>query len=138
MISKVTYKGHLRTEALHLRSGKVILTDAPVDNKGKGEAFSPTDLTATSLASCILTIMGIAAREYNIDMEGASAEVHKHMVNGPRRIEKIEVHISMPQISYSSKEKKILETAAHHCPVSLSLHDNTEEYIKIVWNDKLD
>lgn len=133
MISKVVYKGSLRTEATHLRSGNVIYTDAPVDNKGKGEAFSPTDLTATSLASCILTIMGIAAREHNINIEGTTAEVQKNMVNGPRRIESIVVDIHMPEGNYTAKEIKILEKAAHHCPVSLSLHENTKEVIHIHW-----
>ena len=133
MTSRVIYKGHLRTEATHLRSGNVILTDAPVDNKGKGEAFSPTDLTATSLASCILTIMGIAAQEHEIDMEGTVAEVKKNMVNGPRRIESIEIQITMPQKQYSSKQIKILEKAAHHCPVALSLNENTKELLSIIW-----
>ena len=134
MISKVIYRGDLRTEATHLRSGNVILTDAPLDNKGKGEAFSPTDLTATSLASCILTIMGIAAREHGIDMEGTEAEVQKNMVNGPRRIESIVIDIKMPAKDYTSKEKKILEKAAHHCPVALSLNENTKEVLNIHWN----
>ncbi len=134
MISKVIYRGDLRTEATHLRSGNVILTDAPLDNKGKGEAFSPTDLTATSLASCILTIMGIAAREHGIDMQGTEAEVQKNMVNGPRRIESIVIDIKMPSKDYSSKEKKILEKAAHHCPVALSLNENTKEVLNIHWN----
>jgi len=133
MTSCVIYKGDLRTEATHIRSGQVILTDAPIDNQGKGEAFSPTDLTATSLASCILTIMGIAARTHGIDMVGTKAEVVKKMVNGPRRIAAIEIKLIMPENSYSHKEKKILEKAAFHCPVSLSLHDNTEELISIHW-----
>lgn len=133
MIAKVEYKGHLRTEAQHLKSGDIIHTDAPKDNQGKGEAFSPTDLTATSLASCILTIMGIAARNNNIDIAGASAEVHKKMVNNPRRIERIEIVISMPENNYDEDQVAILERAAHHCPVSLSLHPNTKEIISIHW-----
>lgn len=133
MISKVIYKGNLRTEATHLRSGNVILTDAPVDNHGKGEAFSPTDLASTSLASCILSIMGIAAKTHKINIEGATADVHKVMDSNPRRIKMIEVIIQMPNNDYTQKEIKILETAAHHCPVGLSLHPATEEVLTINW-----
>ncbi|NNE25554.1 MAG: OsmC family protein [Saprospiraceae bacterium] len=133
MIAEIVYKGDLRTEARHLRSGNIILTDAPVDNKGKGEAFSPTDLTCTSLGSCILTIMGIAAREHDIDIEGTKAEVHKTMASGPRRISQIEIVIYMPDRNYSDKDKKILDKAAHHCPVALSLSTDTKEIITIHW-----
>ena len=129
----MTYTGGLRTEAIHLRSGNKIITDAPIDNQGKGEAFSPTDLASTSLATCILTIMGIAARNHNINMEGTEAEVTKVMASDPRRIARIEINITMPAISYASKDKKILEAAAHHCPVALSLHPDTEEKISIHW-----
>lgn len=134
MISKVEYKGNLRTEATHLKSGNVIITDAPTDNHGKGEAFSPTDLASTSLASCILTIMGIAADKHGIDIRGAHANVNKIMASNPRRIKTIEINISMPKNGYSSKDKKILEAAAHHCPVGLSLSDQTEEVIKLSWD----
>jgi len=133
MISKVIYKGKLRTEATHLRSGNVIITDAPVDNHGNGEAFSPTDLASTSLASCILTIMGIAANAHSINIVGASADVNKIMDSNPRRIKSIEVTIQMPDQNYSDKEKKILEAAAHHCPVAMSLHPDTKEVITINW-----
>jgi uncharacterized OsmC-like protein len=133
MISKVIYKGNLRTEATHLRSGNVIITDAPLDNHGKGEAFSPTDLASTSLASCIMTIMGIAANTHNINIEGATADVIKVMDSDPRRIKTIEVTIQMPDNNYTDKEKKILEKAAHHCPVGLSLHPDTEEVLTINW-----
>jgi uncharacterized OsmC-like protein len=133
MISKVVYKGNLRTEATHLRSGNVIITDAPLDNHGKGEAFSPTDLASTSLASCILSIMGIAANTHNINIEGATADVIKVMDSDPRRIKTIEVTIQMPDNNYTDKEKKILEKAAHHCPVGLSLHPDTEEILIINW-----
>lgn len=134
MISTVTYLGDLRTEARHIKSGNIIMTDAPTDNKGKGEAFSPTDLTATSLASCILTIMGIAAREHKIDIKGTTAEVHKFMNSQPRYISEIRIHLQMPPKLYSDKEKKILERAAHHCPVALSLGDKTQETIEISWS----
>jgi len=131
--SKVTYSGNLRTQAEHLRSGNKIITDAPVDNRGKGEAFSPTDLMATALGSCILTIMGIKATDKGIDMKGATCEVIKTMASNPRRIAKIEVNIQMPDKSYTSKEKKLLEAAAHHCPVGNSLHPDLEEVINIKW-----
>ncbi|MBT8232587.1 MAG: OsmC family protein [Saprospiraceae bacterium] len=133
MIAKVIYKGNLRTEATHLKSGNVIITDAPTDNQGKGEAFSPTDLASTSLASCILTIMGIAAQNHDIDITGSQAEVIKVMASNPRRIAEINIKLIMPTRDYSQKDKKILEAAAHHCPVGLSLHPETKENIIIQW-----
>lgn len=133
MIAKVIYKGNLRTEATHLKSGNVIITDAPTDNQGKGEAFSPTDLASTSLASCILTIMGIAAQNHDIDITGSQAEVIKVMASNPRRIAEINIKLIMPARDYSKKDKKILEAAAHHCPVGLSLHPETKENIIIQW-----
>ena len=133
LTSKVIYQGDLRTEATHLRSGNRIYTDAPVDNEGKGEAFSPTDLASTSLASCILTIMGIAASRRNIDIKGATADVSKTMSSNPRRIAKIEINIAMPANDYSTADKKVLEAAAHHCPVGLSLGKDTEEVVHITW-----
>ena len=132
--SKVVYQGGLRTEATHLRSGNKIHTDAPVDNEGKGEAFSPTDLAATSLASCIMTIMGIAAQRKDLNIEGASADVTKVMGADPRRIARIEITIKMPTNDYSVADKKVLEAAAHNCPVALSLGENTEEVINIIWS----
>lgn len=133
MTSKVVYKGELRTEATHLKSGDVIITDAPTDNQGKGEGFSPTDMTATSLASCILTIMGIAAKRKEIDMSGASAEVTKVMASNPRLISEIRIDIQMPDNDFNSSEKKLLEAAAHHCPVGLSLGSDTKEIVTINW-----
>jgi len=133
MTSKITYQNNLRTSAVHLRSGNEILTDAPVDNRGKGEAFSPTDLFATSLGSCILTIMGIKAADKEIDMTGATAEVNKIMGSNPRRIIRLEVTIQMPDNNYTDKEKKILEAATHGCPVGKSLHPDLEEIIQINW-----
>lgn len=131
--SKVIYNGGLRTEAEHIRSGNKIITDAPVDNHGKGEAFSPTDLVATALGSCIFSIMGIKALDKGIDIEGATCEVTKTMTSNPRRISKIEINIQMPDKNYTSKEKKLLEAVAHHCPVGNSLHPDLEEVIHIKW-----
>lgn len=129
------YTGQLHTDATHLRSGNSLSTDAPIDNNGKGESFSPTDLVATALGSCILTIMGIAANRDGLDIDGASADVLKVMGSNPRRIVKLEVTIQMPAKAYSDKEKAALERAAHHCPVGNSLHPDLEEVITINWAD---
>ncbi|MCM4159633.1 OsmC family protein [Antarcticibacterium flavum] len=128
MTSKVTYKGNLRTSCEHLQSGNVFITDAPVDNQGNGEAFSPTDTVATALASCMLTIMGIKARDLGIDIENTFAQVTKHMAADPRRISKIEVEFFFNQ-SFDKKQKTILENAARTCPVIYSLHPDIEKVI---------
>ncbi len=133
MTAKIQYEGQLRTSAVHLKSGNQMITDAPTDNHGKGAAFSPTDLVATALGSCILTIMGITAQNHQIEMVGATAEVSKTMTSHPRRIAKIELVITMPKKDYTDREKSILEKAAHHCPVGNSLHPNLEEIITFVW-----
>lgn len=134
MTSEVIYLGDLRTQATHLRSGQQIITDAPLDNNGKGEAFSPTDLAATSLAACMMTIMGIAARQHDIDIVGTKAEIHKIMATDlPRRIAKIEIRLLMPDRVYSEKEKKILTKASQNCPVKLSIHPDIVEELTIVW-----
>src|SRR6185295_2739456 len=101
--SKIVYSGNLRTEATHLRSGKTVITDAPVDNNGKGEAFSPSDLLATSLGSCMLTIMGIVATNNNINIDGTTAEITKIMESNPRRVSEVVVEIKMNGNSYSDK-----------------------------------
>ncbi len=132
MISKVVYKGDLRTEATHLSSGETIITDAPVDNQGKGEAFSPTDLVATALASCMLTIMGIVAKRDDIDMEGTTAEVEKIMATDPRRIGEIRIKIHFSK-SIDEKDRARLERAAHTCPVSKSLHEDLNEIVKFIY-----
>ena len=129
---ETTYLGDLRTEAIHLQSGTKILTDAPTDNQGKGEAFSPTDLLAESLAGCILTTKAIAARTHNINMDGAKAEVTKVMAANPRRVGEIIVNIKFPA-EYSDKEKKILELAALGCPVHASLHPDLKQTIDFGW-----
>ena len=131
MTAKVTYLGSLRTEAEHLQSGTKIITDAPVDNHGKGESFSPTDTVATALATCMLTIMGIKAEAMGISIEGTTAEVTKTMAAEPRRISKIEVTLSLPK-KYEEKEMKILENAAKTCPVFYSLHPDIEKDIRFV------
>ena len=133
MTSKVKYLGGLRTECTHIRSGQIIITDAPIDNNGKGEAFSPTDLTATSLGTCMVTIMGIAADTHNINIDGTVLEITKIMASDPRRISAVEVKLIMPDKLYSSKEQKILETAARTCPVALSLHSDLQQILDFVW-----
>ncbi|MGE0561025.1 MAG: OsmC family protein [Flavobacteriales bacterium] len=129
MTSKVKYLGSLRTEAVHVRSNTTILTDAPVDNNGKGEKFSPTDLVATALASCMVSIMGIQANTSNITLGDISAEVTKIMAANPRRISEIIVEINFSNHNYSDKEKTILMNAAKTCPVALSLHPEIKQTI---------
>ena len=130
--STILYKDNLRTEAKHTASEQVILTDAPIDNNGKGEAFSPTDLVATALASCMLTIMGIKADEMNINIEGTSAEVKKIMAAGPRRIAQVIIVINIP-ISADEKTKNILENAALTCPVDKTLSASMIRDVKYIW-----
>lgn len=120
-ISKITYNGNLRTEALHLKSGNKIITDAPPDNNGKGEAFSPTDLLATSLGCCALTVMGILAERHDIDMKGTTVDVTKIMESNPRRVGEVVIELTFPPNNYTDKEKTLLENAAHTCPVAKSL-----------------
>ena len=127
--SEIVYKGDLRTEAKHLQSGELIITDAPLDNQGKGEAFSPTDLLATSLGNCMLTIMGIAARGRDIAIEGTKCEVTKIMGTEPRRVVEIDVTFTFPANQYTDKEKAILENAALTCPVYYSLHPDIKKVV---------
>ncbi|MEO1031658.1 MAG: OsmC family protein [Bacteroidota bacterium] len=132
MTSKVTYLGNLRTESIHLKSGNAFITDAPTDNNGKGEAFSPTDTVATGLASCMLTVMGIKARDMEVDMSGTTAEVTKTMASDPRRISKIKVVLDFP-FEADHKTKTILERTANTCPVHYSLHPDIEKDITFNW-----
>ena len=132
MISKVTYKGSLRTEAIHVQSGNTIITDAPIDNHGKGEAFSPTDLVATALASCMLTIMGIVANRNHFKINGTIAEIEKIMGANPRRINEIKINIRFNE-NFDKKTKRKLENAALTCPVSNSLNENLNESIKFIY-----
>ncbi len=127
--SEVTYIGELRVKSVHVFSGNEIITDAPLDNQGKAQAFSPTDLLATSLANCMLTIMGIAARTHQFSIDGTHAEVTKTMASDPRRVSAIEVKLVFPKNNYSDKEKKIIENAAHTCPVAYSLHPDIRQDI---------
>jgi uncharacterized OsmC-like protein len=127
--SKVKYLGSLRTEAVHVRSNTAILTDAPVDNNGKGEKFSPTDLVATGLASCMISLMGIQANTSNIQLGDISAEVTKIMASNPRRISEIIVGINFSNHNYTDKEKTILINTAKTCPVAKSLHPDIKQTV---------
>lgn len=127
---QVTYKGDLRTEAKHIASSNMVITDAPTDNQGKGEAFSPTDLLATSLACCQMTIMGIVAQRENIDLSGLVAEVKKIMAAEPRRVAEIHVQYKKPtDLNLSEKQKTVLIHAAKTCPVAYSLHPDIKQVV---------
>lgn len=132
MTSSVIYLGDLRTEATHRASKNNLITDAPLDNQGKGEAFSPTDTVATALASCLLTIMGIKARSLEIDLKGSTAEVTKVMASNPRRISEIRVIVNLSQ-RFDTKTQTLLERAALTCPVSYSLHPDLIQNISFNW-----
>jgi putative redox protein len=125
------YKGNLRTEATHVRSGQSIITDAPLDNNGKGEAFSPSDLLSAALGSCMMTIMGIAANNHGFSIEGTRVEVTKVMASNPRRVSEIQVNIFMPPTAYTDSHRRILEAAAKTCPVALSLHPDINQVLNI-------
>jgi len=126
--SIVYYSSELRTESTHLQSGETYITDAPIDNEGKGEAFSPTDIIATGLANCMLTIMGIVAKRKSLDIEGTKAEVTKIMGTEPRRISEIKIDFFFPK-SYDKNSKQILQTAAINCPVAKSLANDLTQTI---------
>ncbi len=132
MTSKVTYIGDLRTTSVHMQSGTEILSDAPKDNHGKGEAFSPTDLVANSLATCMISIMGIKSRDMKVDLTGSTVEVTKIMQAEPRKIAKIIMVLNM-NVQADDKTKTILERAAMTCPVMLSLHPDIEKEVTFNW-----
>ena len=123
------YKGTLRTENIHTRSGNLVITDAPVDNQGKGEAFSPTDLVCTALSSCMVTTMGILADRENIDLKGLTTEVLKVMGSAPRKIAEIQVTLSHPTLQATDVQKQKLRNAALTCPVALSLHESVKQTV---------
>ena len=125
---KITYDGDLRTTATHLKSGSVITTDAPIDNRGKGEEFSPTDLFATALGACMLTIMGITADTHGFKISGSIIKINKVMGKSPRRVSHIKVIIDVPG-DLNEKQKQLLIKAAHHCPVSKSIHEDIKEEV---------
>lgn len=135
MTSTIIYTGNLRTEMTHIQSGHLIETDAPIDNNGKGERFSPTDLVASALGSCMLTIMGISANVHEMNIFGTQIEITKIMTSSPRKIGEIKVKLIMKgQDSYSDKQKSILENAAKSCPVFLSLHEDIKKNLEFIWS----
>jgi len=134
MTSSILYKGELRTEATHLQSNTTIETDAPLDNQGKAERFSPTDLVATALGSCMLTIMGIKARDMGIDLVNVKIDIQKHMKSDPRRIGAVDVAFYFPQhLQLDEKQRTILQNAALTCPVAKSLHTDIEQNVTFNW-----
>jgi len=134
MTSTVVYDGNLRTVCEHLRSGSVIETDAPVDNNGKGERFSPSDLVATALGTCMLTIMGMRAIEMKVDLKGTKIEVEKIMKADPRRIGTINLTFHFPEsLSLNARQQTILQKAAETCPVNYSIHPDIELNVNFNW-----
>ncbi len=128
---RTTYTGQLRTEAIHVQSGNKLVTDAPTDNKGKGETFSPTDLLATSLASCIFTIMGIKAEESGFTIDGATAKTWKIMSENPRRVAEVKIEFDFSMLDLKEDQKELLRSLVKVSPVPLSLHDNTMQNVSI-------
>jgi putative redox protein len=134
MTSEILYEGKLRTIATHIYSNSIIETDAPLDNEGLAQRFSPTDLVATALGSCMLTIMGIAARTHNINFDGSKVTINKIMASEPRRIGAIEVAFYFPEnLNFTDKEKTILERAAMNCPVYHSLNPELVKTVVFNW-----
>ncbi|HBB91795.1 MAG: osmotically inducible protein OsmC [Bacteroidetes bacterium GWF2_49_14] len=127
------YLGELRTENVHLQSGEILITDAPLDNQGLGRTFSPTDLAATALGDCIMTVMGIAARARGISIDGTTYEITKVMADSPRRIGEIHVVFTFPSNSFTESDKRVLEAVHKACPVALSLHPDINQVITYNW-----
>ena len=133
--SKVTYRSDLRTEAMHVKSGQIFITDAPPDNQGRGEAFSPTDLLATSLGACAITVVGIAARTHGFDVDGTTLKITKIMASDPRRVGEVIVEFNFPKVKYSDKEKSIIRHTINTCPVSQSLHPDLKQTFILNFSD---
>jgi len=128
---KVEYLGDLRTRSTHLPSGNELITDAPTDNKGKGEYFSPTDLIGASLLTCMITVMGILANEKGIPFSIKSSSINKIMVANPRRVSVLEIEIEILDEGQSEKQRKMLQNAAEECPVAYSIHPDIKQDLKI-------
>ncbi|MEZ5002295.1 MAG: OsmC family protein [Chitinophagales bacterium] len=131
--SKVKYLGELRTLSVHLKSNSELISDAPTDNQGKGQAFSPSDTVATALASCMITIMGIKANEHDWDITGTHATVTKIMTSNPRAIGEIQIQLEVKGVKDDEKAKTILKNAAINCPVAKSLSENINQVIEFDW-----
>ncbi len=133
MTASIIYQGNLRCMATHLQSGSVIETDAPTDNRGKGERFSPTDLLCVSLATCIVTTIAMKASDMDINIDDSKIAVTKHMLSDPRRVGKIDVKIDFTAQNVDEKTKIILERVGHNCPVHKSIHPDVEMNIEYIW-----
>jgi putative redox protein len=133
MTATIVYKGDLRCECTHLQSGTVIETDAPTDNRGKGERFSPTDTLCVALATCMITTMGIRASDMQIDLSGTRIDLTKHMLSDPRRIGKIEVTLHLPSLSIDDKDRMVLQKIGDNCPVMKSLHPDLTVITEYNW-----
>jgi uncharacterized OsmC-like protein len=133
MTSTVIYDGELRCSLKHIYSGTEIITDAPLDNQGRAQSFSPTDLVATALGSCMMTIMGIKARDMNLDLKGTEIEIIKIMASEPRRISEVHARLKFSPNNFSDKEKATLENAARTCPVAKSLHPDIKQELVFIW-----
>jgi len=133
MTASIIYEGHLHCSATHLQSGTVIETDAPTDNRGKGEKFSPTDTLCVSLATCLITTMALKARDMEIELKDTKIDVVKHMLKDPRRVAQIDVTLHFPALQLSEDQKSVLETAGNNCPVAKSLHPDLIMNIKYNW-----
>lgn len=129
----INYSGNLRCEATHSQSGSQLQTDAPLDNNGKGETFSPTDLLATALGTCMITVMGIAAEKSDFVQADVDAEVEKIMASNPRRVEQVKIKLTFRNASYNERQKEILERAALNCPVAKSLHQDLIQAVEFVY-----
>jgi putative redox protein len=135
MTASIVYKGHLRCECTHIQSGTVIETDAPTDNRGKGERFSPTDTLCVALATCVVTTMALKANDMDIDLSNTSIAVTKHMLSDPRRIGKIDVILGFPSsLQLDDKDRTILQRTGDHCPVAKSLHPDLQVNIEYNWS----
>ena len=134
MTSSIIYTGHLRCECTHIQSGTVIETDAPTDNRGKGERFSPTDTLCVALATCIVTTMALKATDMQIELAGTTLAVTKHMLSDPRRIGKIEVILTFPEtLQVEEKDRVILQRVGDNCPVMKSLHPDLDVHVEYNW-----
>ena len=134
MTAKIIYKGTLRCEVTHLQSGSIIETDAPTDNRGKGERFSPTDLLCVSLGTCIVTTIGIKGEDMGLDLTNTAVEITKHMLSEPRRVGKIEIKLFFEKsLMLQEKDKIILERTGNNCPVAKSLHPDMEVNVEYNW-----
>lgn len=133
MTASIVYKGQFRCECTHLQSGTVIETDAPTDNRGKGERFSPTDTVCVALATCVITTMALKATDMQIELSGTSISVKKHMLSDPRRIGRIDIVLTIPALNLDEKDRLILERTGNQCPVARSLHPDIQQQIEYNW-----